>query len=212
MNLTTEQINQIDTFLERNDVKYLDIKLELLDHIASQIEALISDQNSSFEEAFTIITTHWKPRFRSSSSFLIGVVYSFPKIVLDRLVARVKKYTLFLFCFGVLFCIPMVYYKDYGRLILAPFDGLFTTLTILLSMVFYFLLIKINIHSKSTSYRFLVNQSAPVIILIMFFNIVLDQEVIELKLFYTLLILFQATIAFQNYRLHTSFIKKLTKA
>jgi hypothetical protein len=77
MKLTTEQIDQIDTFLERNDVKYLDIKLELLDHIASQIEALMSDQNSSFEEAFTKITTHWKPRFRSSTSFLIGLFYSF---------------------------------------------------------------------------------------------------------------------------------------
>ena len=110
MKLTTEQIDQIDTFLERNDVKYLDIKLELLDHIASQIEALMSDQNSSFEEAFTKITTHWKPRFRSSTSFLIGLFYSFPQIVLDRLLARMKKYHLFIFCFSVFIYIPMFYY------------------------------------------------------------------------------------------------------
>ena len=111
MKLTTEQINKIDTFLERNDVKYLDIKLELLDHIASQIEALISEQNSSFEEAFTKITAHWRPRFSSSTSFLIGLIYSFPKIVLDRLVKRAKKQTLFLFCFDFLFAFDLKFRK-----------------------------------------------------------------------------------------------------
>ena len=211
MKLTTEQINKIDTFLERNDVKYLDIKLELLDHIASQIEALISEQNSSFEEAFTKITAHWRPRFSSSTSFLIGLIYSFPKIVLDRLVKRAKKQTLFLFCFGGLYCVPMVYYKDYFQATLGPFEVLIDTIALVASVILSYIVIKINIHSKPTSYRFLVNQSAPIIIL-SFFILLLDHQVIELKLFYTLLILFQAIVAFQNYRLHTSFLKKLTKA
>ncbi len=211
MKLTTEQINQIDTFLERNDVKYLDIKLELLDHIASQIEALISDQNSSFEEALTIITTHWKPRFRSSTSFLIGLFYSFPQIVLDRLLARMKKYHLFIFCFSVFIYIPMFYYKVHFHSFLVPFNQLIDIITIVSSVVICFIGIRINIHTKPTSYRFLVNQSAPIIIL-SFFILLLDHQVIEFKLFYTLLILFQAIVAFQNYRLHTSFLKKMTKA
>lgn len=211
MKLTIEQINQIDTFLERNDVKYLDIKLELLDHIASQIEALISEQNSSFEEAFTIITTHWKPRFRSSTSFLIGLFYSFPQIVLDRLLARMKKYHLFIFCFSVFIYIPMFYYKVHFHSFLVPFNQLIDIITIVSSVVICFIGIRINIHTKPTSYRFLVNQSAPIIIL-SFFILLLDHQVIELKLFYTLLILFQAIVAFQNYRLHTSFLKKMTKA
>ena len=211
MKLTTEQINQIDNFLERNDVKYLDIKLELLDHIASQIEALMSDQNSSFEEALTIITTHWKPRFRSSTSFLIGLFYSFPQIVLDRLLARMKKYHLFIFCFSVFIYIPMFYYKVHFHSFLVPFNQLIDIITIVSSVVICFIGIRINIHTKPTSYRFLVNQSAPIIIL-SFFILLLDHQVIELKLFYTLLILFQAIVAFQNYRLHTSFLKKMTKA
>lgn len=211
MKLTTEQINQIDTFLERNDVKYLDIKLELLDHIASQIEALMSEQNRSFEEASIEITTHWRPRFSSSTSFLIGLIYSFPKIVLDRLVKRAKKQTLFLFCFGGLYCVPMVYYKDYFQVTLGPFEVLIDTIALVASVVLSYIVIKINIHSKPTSYRFLVNQSAPIIIL-SFFILLLDYQVIELKLFYTLLMLFQAIVAFQNYRLHTSFLKILTKA
>ena len=211
MKLTTEQINQIDTFLERNDVKYLDIKLELLDHIASQIEALMSDQNSSFEEAFTKITAHWRPRFSSSTSFLIGLFYSFPQIVLDRLLARMKKYHLFIFCFSVFIYIPMFYYKVHFHSFLVPFNQLIDIITIVSSVVICFIGIRINIHTKPTSYRFLVNQSAPIIIL-SFFILLLDHQVIELKLFYTLLILFQAIVAFQNYRLHTSFLKKMTKA
>lgn len=146
MKLTTEQINQIDTFLERNDVKYLDIKLELLDHIASQIEALISEQNSSFEEAFTKITAHWRPRFSSSTSFLIGLIYFFPQIVLDRLVARVKRQTLFLFCFGGLYCVPMVYYKDHFHSFIVPFDELINITAIVLSSIICFIVIRINFH------------------------------------------------------------------
>lgn len=212
MKLSPLQIDAIDKFLQHNNVKYVDIKLELLDHIASQIEALMSNQNNSFEEAYEIVTINWNPRFRSSSSPFIGLFYSFPKIVLDRLVTRVKKHNLILFCFTTLFCIPMFYYKDYIRLILTPFDVLFNLLTIVLSLFFYFLLIKINIHSKPTSYRFLVNQSAPAIIFITFFNIMIDHELIELKIFYTLLILFQSIIAFQNYRSHIIFLNKWTKA
>jgi hypothetical protein len=212
MKLSPSQIEIIDVFLYKNNVKYIDIKLELLDHIASQIEVIMSNQNNSFEEAYDIVTTNWKPRFRSSSSFIIGLIYFFPQIVLDRLVARVKKYTLFLFCFTTLFTIPMFYYKDYSHLILTPFDGLFTRLTIALSLFFSFLLIKINIYSKPTSYRFLVNQSVPPTVLFTVFNMMLDQELIELKIVYTLLILFQSIVAFHNYRLHISYINKLTKA
>lgn len=211
MKLTTEQINQIDTFLERNDVKYLDIKLELLDHIASQIEALMNDQNSSFEEAFSKITTHWKPRFSSSTSFLIGLFYSFPQIVLDRLLARMKKYHLFIFCFSVFIYIPMFYYKAHFHLFLVQFDGLIDLVTIMSSVVSCFMGIIINIHSKPTSYRFFVNQSFRLIIL-SFFILSLNHEVVELKIFYVLILLIQSFMAIQNYRLHTIFIKKLTKA
>nr|WP_315141218.1 hypothetical protein [uncultured Flavobacterium sp.] len=211
MKLTTEQINQIDTFLERNDVKYLDIKLELLDHIASQIEALISEQNSSFEEAFIIIKDNWKPRLLSSSSFLIGIIYSFPKIVLDRLLARMKKYNLFILCLSIFIYIPMFYYKSHIHAFLAPFDEFVNIIAIVSCSIICLVVIRINFHSIPTSYRFLVNQSAPIIIL-SFFILLFDHEVIELKIFYTLLMLFQAIVAFQNYRLHIGFVKKLTKA
>lgn len=206
MKLTIEQINQIDTFLEINDVKYLDIKLELLDHIASQIEALMSEQNSSFEEAFIVIKDNWKPRLLSSSSFLIGIIYSFPKIVLDRLLARMKKYHLFILCLSIFIYIPMFYYKYHVHVFLVPFDELVNITAIVSCSIICLVVIRINFHSIPTSYRFLVNQSAPIIIL-SFFILLLDYQVIELKLFYTLLMLFQAIVAFQNYRLHTSFLK-----
>ena len=105
----------------------------------------------------------------------------------------------------------MFYYKVHFHSFLVPFNQLIDIITIVSSVVICFIGIRINIHTKPTSYRFLVNQSAPIIIL-SFFILLLDHQVIELKLFYTLLILFQAIVAFQNYRLHTSFLKKMTKA
>ncbi|RED46428.1 hypothetical protein DFQ10_101198 [Winogradskyella eximia] len=38
MNLTKENIQFIDTYLEQSDVKHIDIRMEMVDHVASEIE------------------------------------------------------------------------------------------------------------------------------------------------------------------------------
>ena len=49
MKLTTEQITQIDETLILNSLKYDDIKLEVTDHIASEIEFLKTQRSSSIK-------------------------------------------------------------------------------------------------------------------------------------------------------------------
>lgn len=51
--LTAKQLEKIETFLEKKDVIYLDLKMELLDHISSSIEnQWEKNPNLSFDKAF----------------------------------------------------------------------------------------------------------------------------------------------------------------
>lgn len=49
MELTNEQIKQINDFLEGIGVEFLDIRFEMIDHIASEIEEKVEDKTSFFE-------------------------------------------------------------------------------------------------------------------------------------------------------------------
>ncbi|SDG74453.1 hypothetical protein [Winogradskyella thalassocola] len=51
MKLTKEEIQFIDNYLIKNEVKYWDVRLELLDHIVSAVEDKITNDGISFNEA-----------------------------------------------------------------------------------------------------------------------------------------------------------------
>jgi len=51
MKLTKEEIQFIDNYLVKNEVKFWDVRLELLDHIVSAIEDKIGNEGVSFNEA-----------------------------------------------------------------------------------------------------------------------------------------------------------------
>lgn len=61
MQLTTDQINHIDYVL-RNDYSFEnfdDLRVELLDHIASDVEALMETNSISFEDALPVVLYKW---------------------------------------------------------------------------------------------------------------------------------------------------------
>jgi hypothetical protein len=84
MKLTVEQISKIEETLVLNGIQYDDIKLELTDHIASEIEEKISIDGVSFELAFHEAFDNWQYQMKPSSSFWVGLIYSSPRIVMDR--------------------------------------------------------------------------------------------------------------------------------
>lgn len=51
MNITKEEIQFIDNYLIKNEVKYWDVRLELLDHIVSAVEDKMTNDGISFNEA-----------------------------------------------------------------------------------------------------------------------------------------------------------------
>ncbi|MBC3845719.1 hypothetical protein H8K90_04970 [Winogradskyella echinorum] len=51
MKLTKDEIKFIDDYLIKNEVKFWDVRLELLDHIVSAVEDKITNDGTSFNEA-----------------------------------------------------------------------------------------------------------------------------------------------------------------
>jgi len=52
MKLTQDQIQSIDTYLINSDVRFIDVRIEMVDHIAEALEVKMKDEQLSFYEAF----------------------------------------------------------------------------------------------------------------------------------------------------------------
>jgi hypothetical protein len=91
MKLTTEQIAKIEETLVLNGVVFEDIKLELIDHIASEIENNIGENNILFEAAFYQTFENWKQQLSPRSSLWIGTNDVAPQIVIDKIILSSKK-------------------------------------------------------------------------------------------------------------------------
>lgn len=104
MKLTNEQIEIIDQTLMDKGVIYDDIKLELLDHIITDIE--LETEESNFDVAFSKAMLKWERELEVTSSFwdnLIG-----PRIIIGKYSALSKKKYLLSLLFAVAFSILMI--------------------------------------------------------------------------------------------------------
>ena len=89
MKLSNEQITQIDEILVLNGLNYEDLKLEVTDHIASEIEVLMEDNSFSFDENLKAVFEKWKPELQPSFSGLIG--FTNPRIMSIKCHKLIKK-------------------------------------------------------------------------------------------------------------------------
>ncbi|CAM1345446.1 hypothetical protein [Tenacibaculum amylolyticum] len=155
MQLNYEQISQIEHYLKKKGVYYEDIKIELLDHICIQIEALMSsgyDFNTSFEE----IVEKWDPMLSYSSSFYLGYTYSKPKIIIDKMKLRVKGYVYKTWCIILLF-LTFIYFTGHdiavnNSQVINIFSLSFLYVSCIAIVAGYFFIRKTK---QKTSYRFL---------------------------------------------------------
>lgn len=83
MQLNSEQIELINFFLVKNEVVFDDMRFEIIDHIASDVEENYSE--IPFHEAIKIVLKKWENQIRLSQSIFVSTTYSFPQIVLKKL-------------------------------------------------------------------------------------------------------------------------------
>ena len=71
MKLTTEQVEDIENILNQKGIKYDDLKFEIVDHIASEIENEMEKSDTNFVETTAFVFTRWEPEFKPIMSLLI---------------------------------------------------------------------------------------------------------------------------------------------
>lgn len=103
MKLTTEQIKEIEGTLILYGIVYEDIKLEVLDHIATEIQALMDENTLSFDDNFKIAIDKWSQELKPSYSIYTGLNVKYPKIVLDKKVSAIKKQLFINFSISLIF-------------------------------------------------------------------------------------------------------------
>ncbi len=95
MKLTTEQIAKIEETLVLNGLIYQDVTLEIVDHIASEIEERMSHEEISFEIVYKSVFEKWKSALEISSSYAwLGAFFKASRFVVDKLVIYSKRQTL----------------------------------------------------------------------------------------------------------------------
>lgn len=84
MQLSTEQIQKVEQYLNVKGIKYVDIRLEILDHMVSDIEDNISENEVPFHYAFSTAKQKWNPQLQETTSMFFGFGYAAPKIVIQK--------------------------------------------------------------------------------------------------------------------------------
>ena len=107
MEITKEQQQHVEVYLQNKDFDFIDLYVEVLDHIISDIESLLV-KNYSFENAFKITILKWEKYFKETSSLYLGRYYTESKIVVKN---AIKIFKPFYFLYLAAFILPYTFLK-----------------------------------------------------------------------------------------------------
>jgi hypothetical protein len=168
MEITTEQIQQVETYLTKKNFDFIDLKVEVLDHMISDIESLLT-KKYSFEDAFRITVLKWKKYFEETSSFYFGFSYSESKIVVKK---AIKMFKPFYFIYLAAYFLPVAFLKlvpikvaeDTASFI----NGFLVSYASILLTYLFIIVIKAKQSKVKTTYRFILKtQYLSVVLLVL---------------------------------------------
>lgn len=90
MKLTAEQIECINQTLIGKGIKYDDLKLEVLDHIASEIENEMKTTNKDFPVVYKQVFENWNTEFKMTRALFSFNTY-YPKLAKSKFGNQFKK-------------------------------------------------------------------------------------------------------------------------
>ncbi|WP_299666970.1 hypothetical protein [uncultured Polaribacter sp.] len=96
MELTKQQIQSIEHYLNVKNITYIDVRFEILDHIVSDIEEIINTENKTFNSALEEVKQKWNPQLKETSSMYFGLGFTAPKMIIVKAKKIYTKYYLIL--------------------------------------------------------------------------------------------------------------------
>jgi hypothetical protein len=215
--LTNEQLQQIESYLNNNDVKYIDLHLEVLDHISSDIENEMTINNSSFKEAFDKIRIKWSKTFSYKWTFWLGISNGGSKLFIDHCLKIYKPILIKAGATLLLFLTLTLFFYEKLEITLAPFQNVAKILFLVFSIIYVSLIFywkhQINKAGKNTTYYYLYKKTVmpniAITALFIFQVLVFNNPYFDVSIFmFSYVFLFNLYIGFNFYSKHTSTLKK----
>jgi hypothetical protein len=156
MEITKQQLKRVAHYLNVKDIIYIDLRMEVFDHIVSDIEAKMMAEKLDFETAFYKVTVTWNKHLIKESSFYFGVTYSLPKIVLEKAKKVYKKWFFLSFLVYLISYILLDQLKiTFSQNAINDLNVFLQILTVCTLMVFFGLLIIKYKEKNKTSFSFI---------------------------------------------------------
>jgi hypothetical protein len=161
MKLTNQQIATIEETLVLNGVVYDDIKLELLDHIATEIEVAMDDKSVQFKDALKTAFANWKEQLRPCTSYWLRGNKAIPKIIILRCVKMIKHVFLLSTIMGLLISIlvTLLIQSTNNEEILFTLNTVIKVVSLSGIILFLFVKYKFWKSKNRTTYSYLFNQN-----------------------------------------------------
>ncbi|WP_397444817.1 hypothetical protein [Polaribacter sp. R77954] len=133
MEITTAQIQDIEYYLDSKGINYIDIRPEILDHILLDIEAEMTAKKT-FEDSFLSVKLKWNPQLKETSSYLFGMGYLAPKIIITKAKKLYGKYMLLILASYLL---PVIVLVNLDVIIKNPQENIFYNVSkVILALIF----------------------------------------------------------------------------
>lgn len=205
MTLDKEQVELINSFLVKNEVVFDDIRYEIIDHIACDVEENYAE--TPFSEAIKEVLKKWESQIQMSNSLWVISWSNFPRIITNKLkqlfVPQVFMFLLILFISQI---INLKFPKIIGDFMMYKKSfQIFYTLWFLCISIFG---IKIFFTKAHTTYKYIFKRNFYMVYL---FTVLLFFGYINgIESFTYLFVNLSFTVFFiQNYRAHFKFIKRI---
>lgn len=91
MKLEQNQLEVIENYLNWKELVQVDLKNEVLDHMANSIEDRMEEDEVSFSMAFKDVVVIWEKELSNYSSPLIGLLFTGPKMLIYKCAKELKR-------------------------------------------------------------------------------------------------------------------------
>ncbi len=215
--LTREQLQKIEAYLNNNDIEYIDLHLEVLDHISTDIESEMTENNTSFENAFDEVKLKWRKTFSYKWSFWLGLTNGGSKLFIDHCLKIYKPVLIKGGIVLLLFLTLTLFFYEELEITLAPFQNVAKILFLVFSMIYvsllYYWKFKVNSAGKNTSYYYLYKKTVmPNIAITALFILqvlIFKDTHFDVSIFmFSYVFLFNLYNGFNFYKKHFSTLKK----
>lgn len=187
MKLTNQQITTIDETLVLKGIVYDDLKLEVLDHIASEIENEMEVTQKDFPEVFKQVFDSWSEEFKMTRAFFSLNTY-YPKLAKSKFGNQLKNELIIAFAFSLVLFLSFQLILDANTKLQFLFwakEVLFYTYfaSVFSALLFKYFIFKLKVYS---TYKHLFDSRFAVIIIFLsaiFFSENIPQDQTNQNLF-----------------------------